>query len=160
MIYGQGRPAKLKKNGSLRILYRICTNMMPLPVFIDIPHCYNKEVVSVGTHLNFYYNHDSSIPFLSLLLLIAGSIHCYTCSLECLSVIFLIIKPLGFKKCNSILQIKVISQKWNIELCIVKMSTKLHWTSSESHNQCVRVTSYVYASTVIREMSKMLLKVI
>jgi len=39
-------------------------NTMPLPVFIDRHHCYNKEVVSVGTHLNFYSIHDSSIPFL------------------------------------------------------------------------------------------------
>jgi len=33
------------------------------------------------------------------------------------------------------------------------MNTKLHSTSSES--QCARVASYVYMSTVIREMCKM-----
>jgi hypothetical protein len=47
---------------------------MPLPIFIDRHHCYDKEVVSVGTHLNFYYIHGSFIPFLFLFLLIAGSI--------------------------------------------------------------------------------------
>jgi hypothetical protein len=49
-------------------------DMMPLSVFIDIPRCYNKELVSVGTHLNFYYIHDSFFPFLLLFFLIAGGI--------------------------------------------------------------------------------------
>jgi hypothetical protein len=36
-----------KKNRILKILYRICMNTMPPPVYIDSPHCYDKEVVSV-----------------------------------------------------------------------------------------------------------------
>jgi hypothetical protein len=32
---------------------------------------------------------------------------------------------------------------------IVKMNTKLHSASSESHSQSVRVASYIYISTVI-----------
>jgi hypothetical protein len=66
LFYEQGQSAELKKCSSLRILYRICTNTMPLPVVIDRHHCYNKEVVSAGTHLNFCYIHDSfihSFPF-------------------------------------------------------------------------------------------------
>jgi hypothetical protein len=47
---------------------------MPLPVYIDRHHCYNKEVVSVGTDLIFCYIHDSFFPILFLYLLIAGSI--------------------------------------------------------------------------------------
>jgi hypothetical protein len=42
---------------------------MPLTVYIDRHHCYNKEVVSTGNHLNFYYIHDSV-----LFLLIAGGV--------------------------------------------------------------------------------------
>jgi hypothetical protein len=34
--------------------YRICMNTMPHSAFIDRLHCYNKEVVSNGAHLNFY----------------------------------------------------------------------------------------------------------
>jgi hypothetical protein len=48
---------------------------MPLPIIIiDRPHCYNKEVVPVGKHLNSYHIHDSFIPFLFLFLMTAGSI--------------------------------------------------------------------------------------
>jgi hypothetical protein len=46
-------------------------------------------------------------------------------------------------------------QQLNTELWIVKVNTKLHSNSTESHNQCVQIASYVYISTVIREMSKM-----
>jgi hypothetical protein len=31
-------------------------------VFTDRYHCHNKQVVSVGSHLNFYYIHGSSFP--------------------------------------------------------------------------------------------------
>jgi hypothetical protein len=39
-------------------------NKMPLLVYVDIHHCCNQEVVLVGTHLNFYYIHDSFIHLL------------------------------------------------------------------------------------------------
>jgi hypothetical protein len=70
-----------KKHVNQRILYRIRINMMTLAVYIDRHHCYNKEVVSVETHLNFYYLHESFIPFLFLFLLIAGdmSINTFIC---------------------------------------------------------------------------------
>jgi hypothetical protein len=53
--------AKLKRMSQSE---NIVPNMMPLPVYIDRHHCYNKEVVSVGTHLKFSYIHYSSFPFL------------------------------------------------------------------------------------------------
>jgi hypothetical protein len=40
--------------------------------YIDGHHCCNIEVVSFGTRLNFYYIHDSFVPFLFLFLLSAG----------------------------------------------------------------------------------------
>jgi len=51
-FYGQGQSAKLKKYRNLRILYQICMNTMLLSVVIDRQHCYNKDVVPIGTHLN------------------------------------------------------------------------------------------------------------
>jgi hypothetical protein len=45
---------------------------MQLPVYIYRRHCCNKEAVSVGTHLNFCYSHDSFFPFLFLFSLFAG----------------------------------------------------------------------------------------
>jgi hypothetical protein len=71
---------------------------MPLLVY-DRQHCYNKEVVSVETHLNFYYMYDSFIPFSFLFLLTADFVN--TCPLVCSYVIFLVIKPLELIKCNS-----------------------------------------------------------
>jgi hypothetical protein len=44
-----------KKYRNLGTLYRICIHMRPFPVYIDRPHFCNKEVVSVGTHLNVFY---------------------------------------------------------------------------------------------------------
>jgi hypothetical protein len=73
-FHGQGQLAKLKRITNLRILYRICMNTMLRSVFIDMHHCYNKEVVSVGIHLNFYYIHVSFISCLFLLVLTAGGI--------------------------------------------------------------------------------------
>jgi hypothetical protein len=49
-------------------------NMMLLPIYTNRHHCYNKEVMSVGTRLNFYYIHDLFFHFVSFLL-IAGSIY-------------------------------------------------------------------------------------
>jgi hypothetical protein len=72
-----------------------------------------------------------------------------TCPLACLYVIFQAIKPLGIKKCNSILQIKVMPQQLNTKRLIVKVNTRLHSTNFESHSQCVRIASYVYMCTVI-----------
>jgi hypothetical protein len=77
----------------------IVPNVMPLPVYIDRHHCYNKEVVSVGTHLKFYY---SSFPFLFSFLLTAGGkiLRPHTCPLVCICVIRLVIKQLGIQKSN------------------------------------------------------------
>jgi hypothetical protein len=63
-------------------------NTMPLPVFVDRPHCYNREVASVGTLLYFWYIHDSLFPSWVYI------------SLVCLHVIFLVMRPLGIKKRN------------------------------------------------------------
>jgi hypothetical protein len=68
------------------------------PSCIGRHHCCNKEVVSVGTHLNFYYIHDSFFNFLFLFLLIAGGILRRTCPLVCLYVMLLVIKTLGIKR--------------------------------------------------------------
>jgi len=48
---------------------------MPL-LYNDTHHCYNKVVVSVGTHLRLYYIHDSYFASLFLFLLTAGGILC------------------------------------------------------------------------------------
>jgi hypothetical protein len=46
-------------------LVSLCINTMPLPIYTERHHCYSKpkEVVPVGTHLNFYYIHESLVPF-------------------------------------------------------------------------------------------------
>jgi UV DNA damage repair endonuclease len=42
----------------------------------------------------------------------------------------------------------------NTKLWIPKMSTKVHLTSSESHNQRERIANYIYISTVMWLMSQ------
>jgi hypothetical protein len=86
----------IKTYRNIRILYWICINTMPLSVYIDRPHCYNKEVVSIWTHLNFYYVHDSFIPFFYFYWLQAIYL-VDTCPLVCLYVILLVIKPSGIR---------------------------------------------------------------
>jgi hypothetical protein len=39
---------------------------------------------------------------------------------------------------------KVMAQQWNTKFWILKMNIKVQTTSSESHNQCVRVATYIY----------------
>jgi hypothetical protein len=73
---------------------------MPFPICTDRHYCYNKEVVSVGTHLNICYMHDSFIPFFFILTdnmwyTSLTDARCYV------YVVFLVIKPLGIKKRNS-----------------------------------------------------------
>jgi hypothetical protein len=46
----------------------IVPNTMPLPVYIDRHHCYNEGMMSVGTHLSFYYIHGSLFPLLFIFL--------------------------------------------------------------------------------------------
>jgi hypothetical protein len=58
-------------------------------------------LVSVGTHLIFYYIQDSFFPFLFLFLLISGGILHKHMPVSMLYVTFLVIKPLGIKKRNS-----------------------------------------------------------
>jgi hypothetical protein len=53
------------------------------------------------------------------------------------------------------MQMKVMTQQWNTKLWTVTMSTKLHSTSTESHNLCVHIASHVFISMLITEMSKM-----
>jgi hypothetical protein len=88
-------------NRNLRISYRICINTMPLPVYIDRHHCYNKDILSVGTHLNLYYIHDSFFPFCFYFHWMQAVYFVHTWTLVCFKVILLVIKPLGIKKCNS-----------------------------------------------------------
>jgi hypothetical protein len=130
-------------------------NTVTLSIFIYRSHCYNKEMVPVGTHLNFYYTHDS-FPFCFYCYWLQAVYFVHTSLLVCLYVIFLLIKPLGIKKCNSILQTKVMLQQWNSKLWAVKMNTKLQSTNTVS--QCVHITSYVNISTVIKKMFKNLAK--
>jgi hypothetical protein len=122
-------------------------------IFIDTSHFYIIEVVSIGTHLNFYYIHDSFIPFLFSIYWLQAVYFINTCPLVCLYVIFFVIKPLGIKKRNSILQIKVMLKQWSTKLWIIKMNTKLHSVVSLSA-RWLQVT-FMYVSRVIREMSKM-----
>jgi hypothetical protein len=64
LFYGQGQGAKLREYRCLRILYRIRMNTMSLPVYIDRHHCCNKDMVSVGIHLNFITSMIQPFPFL------------------------------------------------------------------------------------------------
>jgi hypothetical protein len=72
---------------------------MLLPVYVDKPNCFNKEVVSVGTNLNFYYIHDSFIPF--LFILPVGGILRRHMSVSMLYATVLVFIPLGIKERNS-----------------------------------------------------------
>jgi hypothetical protein len=70
----QGQSAKLR-NRNLRILDRICMNTAPLPVYIGRHHSYNKQMVSMGTHLNCYYILDSFLPSFLFLLIAGGTLY-------------------------------------------------------------------------------------
>jgi hypothetical protein len=77
-------------------------NTMQSSVFIYRYLCYNKEGLSVGTHLNFYYVHDSFFSFLFLFLLTVGGIlrrHMSVSMFIC--AIFLVMTPLEIKTRNS-----------------------------------------------------------
>jgi hypothetical protein len=99
--------SKDKEYRSLRIMYGICINAMPLPVYIDRHHCYNKEIVSTGTNLNFCYSY-SFFTFCFYFYSLQEVYFVDTSPLVCLYVIFLVIKHLGINNRNSILQIKVM----------------------------------------------------
>jgi hypothetical protein len=70
-------------------------------------HCYDKEVVSVGTHLNFYYIHDSLILsfFFNVTYCRRYTSPTHVHQYVCLCAIFLTIKLLELRNATQILQI-------------------------------------------------------
>jgi hypothetical protein len=104
--------SKVEKCRSLGILYRTCINAMPLPVYIDRYDCYNKYVVSVGTHLNFFITSIIHC-FIFLFLPIAGGIlrrHISVSMFFYFPDKLLVIQKLTSNSAN---QSRLVAQQWN-----------------------------------------------